>query len=65
MTKHSKRDAWPPEQKFAIVLQTSTMSELRIPVVRVVVPGLEAALEGPDADYVPGERAMRILEDAP
>ena len=42
-----------------------TKPGLRIPVVRAVVPGLEAALEGPDADYVPGERAMRILEDAP
>ena len=42
-----------------------TKPSLRIPVVRVVVPGLEAALEGPDADYVPGERAMRFLEDAP
>ena len=41
-----------------------TKPGLRIPVVRVVVPGLEAALEGPDADYVPGARAMRVLEDA-
>jgi len=30
VTKHSKRDAWPPEQKFAIVLQTSTMSEVEL-----------------------------------
>lgn len=42
-----------------------TKPSLRIPVVRAVVPGLEAALEGQDADYVPGQRAMRLLEDAP
>ena len=32
-------------------------------VVRVVVPGLEAALEGPNSAYVPGARAATILED--
>ena len=31
-------------------------------VVRVVVPGLEAALEGPRSAYVPGRRAAAILE---
>ncbi len=30
-------------------------------VVRVVVPGLEAALEGPRSDYVPGRRATALL----
>ncbi len=30
-------------------------------VVRVVVPGLEAALEGPRSDYVPGPRAAALL----
>ena len=30
-------------------------------VVRVVVPGLEAALEGPASAYVPGERAAALL----
>lgn len=30
-------------------------------VVRVVVPGLEAALEGPTSAYVPGERAAGLL----
>ena len=39
-----------------------TKPSLRIPVVRVVVPGLEAALEGEHADYVPGLRALRLLE---
>jgi ribosomal protein S12 methylthiotransferase accessory factor len=34
-------------------------------VCRVVVPGLEAALEGPRSDYVPGRRASALLtEDA-
>jgi YcaO-like protein with predicted kinase domain len=32
-------------------------------VVRVVVPGLEAALEGPRSDYVPGRRATALLAD--
>ncbi|MEM7745768.1 MAG: YcaO-like family protein [Pseudomonadota bacterium] len=31
-------------------------------VVRVVVPGLEGAFESADADYVPGDRATRVLE---
>ena len=31
-------------------------------VTRVVVPGLEAALEGPQSAYVPGARATRILQ---
>jgi YcaO-like protein with predicted kinase domain len=33
-------------------------------VVRVVVPGLEAALEGPRSDYVPGRRAAALLAEA-
>lgn len=33
-------------------------------VVRVVVPGLEAALEGPDSAYVPGARAAAALDAA-
>lgn len=33
-------------------------------VVRVVVPGLEGALEGPNSAYVPGMRAAAILGDA-
>jgi len=33
-------------------------------VTRVVVPGLEAALEGPNSHYVPGERASRLLAEA-
>jgi len=30
-------------------------------VVRVVIPGLEAALEGPSSPYVPGQRATDLL----
>ncbi len=33
-------------------------------VVRVVVPGLEAALEGPRSAYVPGRRASALLAEA-
>jgi YcaO-like protein with predicted kinase domain len=33
-------------------------------VVRVVVPGLEAALEGPRSAYVPGRRAAALLAEA-
>lgn len=39
-----------------------TKAGLDIPVVRVVVPGLETAFEAPDADYVPGARAMELLK---
>ncbi|RED48625.1 YcaO-like family protein [Aestuariispira insulae] len=35
---------------------------LNIPVSRVVVPGLESLLEGPHSDYLPGERALKLLE---
>lgn len=33
-------------------------------VMRIVVPGLEAALEGPASAYVPGERAAALLTKA-
>ena len=39
-----------------------TKAALGIPVLRVVVPGLETAFESPEADYVPGARAMRVLQ---
>lgn len=38
--------------------------KLPFAVVRVVVPGLEAALEGPSSAYVPGERAAALLTEA-
>jgi len=40
-----------------------TIAEYELPVVRVVVPGLEGPDKGPDSDYVPGARARAI--DAP
>ncbi|MEO1468263.1 MAG: YcaO-like family protein [Pseudomonadota bacterium] len=46
------------EQAMAVDL---TMPSFAIPVMRVVVPGLEGALEGPEADYVPGPRARALL----
>jgi ribosomal protein S12 methylthiotransferase accessory factor len=36
-----------------------TIEEFDIPVVRVVVPGLEGVFKGPGSDYVPGKRAQR------
>ena len=39
-----------------------TLPEFAIPVVRVVVPGLEGAFKGADDDYVMGERARRVRE---
>jgi YcaO-like protein with predicted kinase domain len=37
-----------------------TIAKYGIPVVRVVVPGLEGPDKGPDSDYVPGARARAI-----
>ena len=39
-----------------------TLKEFGIPVVRMVVPGLEGAYKGASSDYVPGERAQRVLQ---
>ncbi len=41
-----------------------TKPAFRLPVVRVVIPGLEAALEEDKGDYLPGARAMAALRDA-
>lgn len=41
-----------------------TKPAFRLPVVRVVIPGLEAALEEDKGDYLPGRRAMAVLGDA-
>jgi len=38
--------------------------KLPFAVVRIVVPGLEAALEGPSSAYVPGDRAAALLTEA-
>ena len=47
-----------------VVLLEIGKPALRFSVVRVVVPGLEAALEGPASAYVPGARAAALLVDA-
>lgn len=44
-----------------VVVVDLTRPEFNIPVVRVVIPGLEATIEI-GAAYLPGERARRILE---
>lgn len=44
-----------------VLMVDLTKPGLNIPVARVVVPGLEAALESQESDYVPGARAMRIV----
>lgn len=50
------------EEVLAIDL---TKPAFGIPVVRIVVPGLEALLESDEADYVPGERAARLMQGEP
>jgi ribosomal protein S12 methylthiotransferase accessory factor len=42
-----------------VVYVDLTLPGLDIPVVRVVVPGLEGVYKGPRSDYVPGLRARR------
>lgn len=44
------------EQAVAIDLSVPAFG---IPVVKMVIPGLEGAYEGPDSDYVPGPRAIQ------
>ena len=46
-----------------LVAVNLSLPELDIPVVKVVVPGLEGACEGPETDYVPGKRAQQLLEN--
>ncbi len=43
-----------------VLVVNLTRRELGVPVVRVVIPGLETAIEGPA--YVPGERARRAIQ---
>lgn len=40
-----------------------TREGIGVPVARVIVPGLEGAMGDGDADYVPGLRARRCLQD--
>ncbi|MEM8915384.1 MAG: YcaO-like family protein, partial [Pseudomonadota bacterium] len=48
-----------------ILMVDLTKPDIGVAVVRMVVPGLEAALEGPDSDYVPGERAAKLVGAEP
>ncbi len=43
-----------------VVVVDLTKPAFRLPVVRMVIPGLEAALEEDKGDYLPGRRAMAI-----
>jgi hypothetical protein len=36
-----------------------TMPEFNLPVVKIVIPGLEGVPDGPD--YVPGARAQAVI----
>lgn len=39
-----------------------TMESVGVPVVRVIVPGLEGPMDDEDSDYAPGARARRMLQ---
>lgn len=41
-----------------------TREAVGVPVVRVIVPGLEGPMEEEDGDYAPGARALRCLQGA-
>lgn len=43
-----------------VVAVNLSLQDIGIPVVKVVIPGLEGALEGPASDYVAGPRAVRL-----
>jgi thiazole/oxazole-forming peptide maturase SagD family component len=45
-----------------VVTVDLTKPELGLPVVRVVIPGLEGPYQGAQSDYVPGPRARAVLE---
>jgi len=45
-----------------VVAVNLSLPKFDIPVAKVVVPGLEGAYEGPETDYVPGQRAKRMEE---
>lgn len=48
-----------------VVVVDLSQDRLGIPVVRVVIPGLEGVYKGEHSDYVPGPRARAILGDGP
>ena len=47
-----------------VIVVDLTKRAFGVPVVRVVVPGLEALYEDADSDYVPGERALPVLRSS-
>jgi ribosomal protein S12 methylthiotransferase accessory factor len=47
-----------------VVAVDLTMESVGVPVVRVIVPGLEGPMDDEDSDYAPGVRARRILRAA-
>lgn len=62
--------AWSLERLRAVgvdqvVVVDLTREPFRIPVVRVVIPGLEGVYKGSHSDYVPGARARAVLERRP
>lgn len=59
--------AWSIERLRAVgidqvVVVDLTLEQFHIPVVRVVIPGLEGVYKGSHSDYVPGPRARAVLE---
>lgn len=45
-----------------VVVVDLTLEQFHIPVVRVLIPGLEGVYKGSHSDYVPGPRARAALE---
>lgn len=48
-----------------VVVVDLSLERFRIPVVRVVIPGLEGAYKGEHSDYAAGARARAVMEGAP
>ncbi|MEM7042665.1 MAG: YcaO-like family protein [Pseudomonadota bacterium] len=48
-----------------VVAVDLTKPRFQIPVVRVVIPGLEGVFKGEASDYAPGTRARKVMENAP
>lgn len=62
--------AWTLEQLRAVgvdqvVVVDLTLEQFQIPVVRVVIPGLEGVYKGEHSDYITGPRARAVMELAP
>lgn len=46
-----------------VIVVDLTMPEFNLPVVKVVIPGLEGVPDGPE--YIPGRRVRAVMEDRP